>query len=281
MKRIVKTYADAPQHWVGNGFPVRTLFSYNTAANISPFLLLDYAGPMDFAPSPHPRGVEMHPHRGFETVSIVYQGEVEHRDTAGNQGRIGPGDVQWMTAARGVLHEEKHGRAFSETGGTLEMVQLWVNLPAKHKMSAPRYQEITDRMIPVIRLDGDGSIARIIAGELAGVNGPAHTFTPIHLWDLRLKAGLATELKLPIGFNTHLLVLKGSVTANGQTLRGPELVSFETGGEKILLNVIEETVLLVMSGEPIDEPLSGQGPFVMNTRDEISQAFSDFRDGKF
>lgn len=282
MKQILKTYSDAPRHWVGNGFPVRTMFSYNNAGDISPFLLLDYAGPADFSPASSPRGVEMHPHRGFETVTIVYQGEVEHRDTAGNQGHIGPGDVQWMTAARGVLHEEKHGRAFNEKGGTLEMVQLWVNLPAKHKMSAPRYQEITSATIPLLGLDGKGSHARIITGELAGVSGPARTFTPIQLWDLRLKAGTATELKLPDGFNTHLLVLKGGLAVNGkQNLTGPVLASFERAGENISLRATEDATLLLMSGQPIDEPIAGQGPFVMNTHAEIDQAFADFRAGRF
>jgi redox-sensitive bicupin YhaK (pirin superfamily) len=251
-------------------------------ADISPFLLLDYAGPADFPPSSKSRGVEQHPHRGFETVTIVYQGEVEHRDTAGNQGRIGPGDVQWMTAAKGILHEEKHGRAFTEKGGTLEMVQLWVNLPAKDKMSAPRYQEILDSMIPAVKLGGDGSIARIIAGEYNGAKGPAMTFTPVNLWDLRLKAGHRTELKLPDGFRTLLLVLKGSIVINdSETIGAAGLALFEREGERIALEAGEDSTLLVMNGRPIDEPIVGHGPFVMNTREEINQAMADFRSGSF
>ena len=283
MKKLSRIYRAPDAHWVGDGFPVRTMFSYNThGSDVSPFLLLDYAGPADFPPSSAPRGVEQHPHRGFETVTIVYQGEVEHRDTAGNQGRIGPGDVQWMTAARGILHEEMHGRAFTEKGGALEMVQLWVNLPAKDKMSAPRYQEILDGTIPVVELDGEGSIARVIAGEYDGAKGPAQTFTPIDLWDLRLKAGSRTELRLPDGFTTLLLVLKGSILMNDSEAAGTaELALFEREGERIALQAREDSTLLVMSGQPIDEPVVGYGPFVMNTREEIGQAMTDFHAGRF
>lgn len=283
MKKVSRLYRAAEAHWVGDGFPVRTMFSYNThGPDISPFLLLDYAGPADFPPSPTPRGVEQHPHRGFETVTIVYQGEVEHRDSAGNAGRIGPGDVQWMTAARGILHEEMHGRAFTERGGTLEMVQLWVNLPAKDKMSVPRYQEITDAAIPAVTLGGEGSLARIIAGEYDGTKGPARTFTPINLWDLRLKAGSRTELTLPEGFTTLLLVLKGKILMNDSEAAGTaELALFERKGERIALEARDDATVLVMSGQPIDEPVVGHGPFVMNTREEISQAMADFRAGRF
>ncbi len=283
MKKLSRVYRATDAHWVGDGFPVRTMFSYNThGSDISPFLLLDYAGPAAFPPSSGRRGVQQHPHRGFETVTIVYQGEVEHRDTAGNRGRIGPGDVQWMTAARGILHEEMHGRALSERGGTLEMVQLWVNLPAKDKMTAPRYQEIRDSTIPAVKLGSDGGIARIIAGEYNGTKGPARTFTPIDLWDLRLKAGRRTEMNVPHGFTTILLVLKGTVLVNDSEAVGTaELALFEREGGGISLAAEEETTLLVMSGQPIDEPVMGQGPFVMNTREEISQAMADFRAGRF
>lgn len=283
MKRVSRLYRAAETHWVGDGFPVRTMFSYNThGSDISPFLLLDYAGPADFPPSSKPRGVEQHPHRGFETVTIVYRGEVEHRDTAGNQGRIGPGDVQWMTAARGILHEEMHGRAFTETGGVLQMVQLWVNLPAKDKMSAPRYQQILDSMIPAVKLDGDGSIARIIAGTYGDTTGPARTFTPVDLWDLRLMAGRRTELKLSDGFTTLLLVLEGGILINdSEAAGGAELALFERAGERIAIEAREDSTFLVMSGRPIDEPVVGYGPFVMNTREEISQAMADFRAGRF
>jgi redox-sensitive bicupin YhaK (pirin superfamily) len=283
MKKLARVYRTADSHWVGNGFPVRSVFSYNRhGADISPFLLLDYAGPAEFPPASGRRGVEQHPHRGFETVTIVYQGEVEHRDTAGNEGRIGPGDVQWMTAARGILHEEMHGRAFTEKGGTLEMVQLWVNLPARHKMSAPGYQEIFDAAIPAVPLGADGSRVRIIAGDYNGTKGPARTFTPVNLWDLRLAAGRRTELTLPDGFTTLLFVLKGRVLVNRTEVVGTaELAMFEREGRDIALEAEEETTVLVLSGEPIDEPVVGYGPFVMNTRAEIGQAMADFQAGRF
>ena len=283
MKKLSRVHRPAEAHWVGDGFPVRSMMSYNTqGAEISPFLLLDHAGPAEFPPATRPRGVEMHPHRGFETVTIVYRGEVEHRDTAGNQGRIGPGDVQWMTAAKGILHEEKHGRAFTEAGGTLEMVQLWVNLPAKHKMSAPRYQEIRDATIPVVTLGGDGSIARIIAGDYDGTKGPARTFTPVNLWDLRLTAGNRTTLTLPDGDTTILLVLQGRVAVNGdETVSAGELALFERAGEQVVLEAGADSIVLAMGGQPIDEPIVGYGPFVMNTRAEIGQAMADFQAGRF
>jgi quercetin 2,3-dioxygenase len=283
MKQLSKVFRAAEGHWVGDGFPVRTMFSYGThGADISPFLLLDYAGPTEFSPSSQPRGVGQHPHRGFETVTIVYQGEVEHKDTAGNQGSIGPGDVQWMTAAKGILHEEMHGRAFTENGGTLEMVQLWVNLPAKDKMSEPRYQEILSASIPTVKLGDNGSFARIIAGEFEGTTGPALTFTPVNLWDLRLKAGNTIELNIPDGFSTTMLVQNGNVRLNGsETVGAAELALFEHEGERIGVEALEDTTVLVMGGEPIDEPISGHGPFVMNTRKEIFQAVSDFQAGRF
>ena len=283
MKKLSRVHRAAEAHCVGDGFPVRSMMSYNTeGAEISPFLLLDHAGPAEFPPATRPRGVEMHPHRGFETVTIVYRGEVEHRDTAGNQGRIGPGDVQWMTAAKGILHEEMHGRAFTEAGGTLEMVQLWVNLPAKHKMSAPRYQEIRDATIPVVTLGDDGSIARIIAGDYNGTKGPARTFTPVNLWDLRLTAGNRTTLALPDGDTTILLVLQGSVAVNGEeTVSAGELALFERAGEQVVLEAGTDSIVLAMGGRPIDEPIVGYGPFVMNTRAEIGQAMADFQAGRF
>lgn len=281
MKKLSRIYRGTETHWVGNGFPVSTIFSYNEqGSDISPFLLLDYAGPAEFSPSVTPHGVGLHPHRGFETVTIVYQGEVEHRDTAGNEGRIGPGDVQWMTAARGILHEEMHGRAFTEKGGTLEMVQLWVNLPAKDKMSAPRYQGILDRMIPAVKLGG--GTARIIAGEYRGVEGPAKTFTPINLWNVRLKAGDRTELSLPDGFTTALFVLKGRLLTNGaETIRKSELALFEREGTGVNLEAEEDSTVLVLNGKPIEEPIVGHGPFVMNTREEIKQALADYHAGRF
>lgn len=270
---------DNGKHWVGDGFPVASLFSYGRDEHISPFLLLDYAGPAEFPPSNTPRGVEFHPHRGFETVTIIYDGEVEHKDTAGNAGKIGVGDVQWMTAASGVLHEEKHSDVFTRKGGRLEMVQLWVNLPSKHKMDAPRYQEILNRNIPVT--EGDGFSMRVIAGEFNATKGAANTFTPVHLYDIRLKAGHALSLPVQNGFNAALLVMEGDVTVAGENLHPAELAIFRPEGDNITLTAAGDAKMLFMAGEPINEPIAGKGPFVMNTEEEISQAYNDFRSGKF
>lgn len=282
MKKVTRVNRSTGMHWVGDGFPVSTLFSYGSqATEISPFLMLDYAGPADFEPTDIPRGVGMHPHRGFETVTVVYQGEVEHKDNAGNSGTIGPGDVQWMTAASGILHEEKHSREFTEKGGTLEMIQLWVNLPAKDKMSKPRYQEIMSSDIPVITLPDNSGELRLIAGKYDGENGAADTHTPINLWDVRLNSG-QTDLLVPDGHNTMLLVLSGSVTVNGEeTLNEKEIALFEREGDSISLETNENAIVLLMSGEPINEPIAGQGPFVMNTHEEIRTAMSDYGAGRF
>lgn len=282
-KKITSIQRGVSDQWVGDGFPVRTLLSYNSiGSDISPFLLLDYAGPANFEPSDLQRGVGMHPHRGFETVTIVYQGEVEHKDTAGNSGKIGPGDIQWMTAARGILHEERHSKAFTQQGGMLEMIQLWVNLPAKDKLSTPHYQEILNEKIPVVALPNQAGNARIIAGQFNEITGPARTFTPINLWDLRLKGGSEVNLAVPDGFNTAMLVLNGNVTINGEEeLHNKELALFESFGSEINLFAVEDTILLMINGEPINEPISGYGPFVMNTNTEISQAIRDFKHGLF
>jgi quercetin 2,3-dioxygenase len=273
----IKRSSDA--HWVGDGFPVRTVFDYSMA-EFSPFLLLDYAGPAKFDPSPEPRGVGWHPHRGFETVSIAYEGEVEHEDTAGNRGRIGPGDVQWMTAGAGLLHKEMHGSALTKNGGTFELVQLWVNLPAKSKMVAPRYQELVDAAIPSVDLPGGGRV-RVIAGEFDGHKGPAKTFTPINLWDVRLPAGSSTALNLREGHTTLVFVLKGKVVVNGTETAGEaELVRFEREGSTVTLAAEADAKILVLDGEPIDEPVVGYGPFVMNTQQEIRQAIADYNEGK-
>lgn len=280
MKTLAGIVRDADPHWVGNGFPVRTLFSYQpNAARVSPFLLLDYAGPAAFEPSGEPRGVGEHPHRGFETVTIVYQGELEHRDSAGNSGKIGPGDVQWMTAASGVVHEEWHERGFARKGGVLEMVQLWVNLPAKDKMSPPGYQEILDRQIPRVPL-GDGSSVRVIAGEFGGAKGPARTFTPITVLDLRLAAGDEAEIPVPDGDNALVLVLNGKVAVGGESVGRAELAAFDRAGDGIAIKAEEDSTLLVLAGTPIDEPVFGQGPFVMNTPEEIVRAIRDYREGR-
>ena len=283
MKKILGVYSAPHQHWVGDGFPVRSLFSYNAMGqHISPFLLLDHAGPMKFEPSTKPRGVGEHPHRGFETVTIVYEGEVEHRDSTGAGGKIGPGDVQWMTAAAGIIHEEFHSREFTNKGGTLEMVQLWVNLPAKDKMAAPGYQTLLDANIPVVTLpDGAGKV-RVIAGEYAGHRGPAHTFTPIDVWDVRLSAGHSANFEVPQGRTLALIVLHGSVLVNGnQAARESQMVLFDRSGDEIAIEASNDASVLLLSGEPIDEPIVGYGPFVMNTEAEIQQAFTDFNSGRF
>ncbi len=282
MKKLIRVQSAPAPHWVGNGFPVRSLFSHHShGEQISPFLLLDYAGPAEFPPSDEPRGVGEHPHRGFETVTIVYQGELEHRDSAGNHGRIGPGDVQWMTAARGVVHEEWHEQAFTKRGGTLEMVQLWVNLPAKDKMSPPRYQEILNQQIPTVALESGGSV-RVIAGEFKGTTGPAKTFTPVSVLDVRLSANGRTELSLTDGHTTLVAVLKGKVMLNGSAQASPgDLVIFERHGDAITVDAKEDAVLLVLGGQPINEPVASYGPFVMNTEQEIRTAIRDFQSGRF
>lgn len=283
MKNIIGIYTSPRTHWVGDGFPVRTLFSYdNLAKHISPFLLLDHAGPAEFTPTTERRGVGQHPHRGFETVTIVYKGEVEHRDSTGSGGRIGPGDVQWMTAASGILHEEFHSEEFARTGGTLEMVQLWVNLPARDKMADAGYQTILDGDIPNLPLKDKAGSLRLIAGEFEGHTGPARTFTPIDVWDLRLNGGKLLTLDLHEGRNTALVVLRGTVEVNGlELMREGQLALFERDGHQLSLEANDDAVVLLLSGEPIDEPIVGHGPFVMNSEQEIHQAFADFQSGRF
>lgn len=283
MKKLIGIYTSPRGHWVGDGFPVRTLFSYDSLGkHISPFLLLDHAGPAEFTPTEQRRGVGQHPHRGFETVTIVYDGEVEHRDSTGAGGTIGPGDVQWMTAAKGILHEEFHSPAFARRGGALEMVQLWVNLPAKDKMAEAGYQTIVDADIPVLPLANDAGQLRLIAGEFAGASGPARTFTPIDVWDLRLNPGKPVTLDLHAGRNTSLAILRGTLLINGQEIaRQGQLALFERDGRQVTLESHDDAKVLLLSGEPIDEPIVGHGPFVMNTEQEIHQAFADFQSGKF
>ncbi|MHB8534887.1 MAG: pirin family protein [Sulfuricaulis sp.] len=281
-KKLHRVLRDADRHWVGDGFPVRSLFSYPDLGSVlSPFLLLDYAGPVEFPPTEKRLGVGEHPHRGFETVTIVYEGEVEHRDSSGGGGSIGPGDVQWMTAASGLVHEEFHGRHFAKHGGKFEMVQLWVNLPAKDKMTAPRYQGILNSRIPVVKLPQDRGSARVIAGEFAGAKGPAQTFTPIHVWDLRLAGDRRTDLAVPDGWTTALVVLKGALRVNGsETIGAAEVAVFERAGENICIDDANGVTALLLSGKPIDEPIVGSGPFVMNTPQEIRQAMADYQNGR-
>jgi redox-sensitive bicupin YhaK (pirin superfamily) len=283
MKNIIGIYTSPRTHWVGDGFPVRTLFSYdNLGQHISPFLLLDHAAPAEFTPTTERRGVGQHPHRGFETVTIVYKGELEHRDSTGSGGKIGPGDVQWMTAASGIIHEEFHSQEFARRGGTLEMVQLWVNLPAKDKMADAGYQTILDGDIPSLPLKDNAGSLRLIAGEFDGHTGPARTFTPVDVWDLRLNGGKLLTLDLHEGRNTALVVLRGTVQVNGQELaREGQLALFERDGHQLSLEANGDAVVLLLSGEPIDEPIVGHGPFVMNSEQEIHQAFADFQSGRF
>ena len=281
-KKVVGVYSAPHQHWVGDGFPVRSLFTYNSHGKyLSPFLLLDYAGPMKFEPAERPRGVGEHPHRGFETVTIVYQGEVSHRDSTGAGGTIGPGDVQWMTAASGILHEEFHSQEFTRKGGILEMVQLWVNLPAADKMSNPKYQDILDRDIPSVPLPDDAGTVRVIAGEFNGHRGPAETFTPVEMWDVRLKHGRQAEFSFVEGRTLALVVLRGNVTINDEAVHEAQFVLLDAAERDVFLDASDEATLLVLSGEPLNEPVVGRGPFVMNTEIEIRQAIQDFNSGRF
>lgn len=282
VKQLRSIQRNSGGHWVGNGFPVRTLFSYSQFGSaLSPFLLFDYAGPTTFPPTTERLGVGEHPHRGFETVTIVYDGEVEHRDSSGGGGSIGPGDVQWMTAASGVVHEEFHGTGFAKRGGAFEMVQLWVNLPAQDKMTTPRYQGILSKQIPVVTLPENQGSVRVIAGEFAGNAGPAKTFTPIHLWDMRLNGNQTIEIELPDGYTSALVVLKGAIKINdSEPIHVAEFGLLERAGETVRIDTLEVAIVLLLSSEPINEPILGSGPFVMNTAEEIRQAMRDYQSGK-
>lgn len=282
MKQVAFIKRSNGSHWVGDGFPVQNIFSYNDIAEkISPFLMMDHAGPTVFPPTQQKLGVGQHPHRGFETVTIVYQGGVSHRDSSGGGGTIGPGDVQWMTAASGLIHEEFHSEDFARKGGPFEMIQLWVNLPAKDKMAAPGYQGITTEKIINVSLANDAGIARIIAGNLGNAKGAAQTFTPMNVWDLRLNAGRMLSLTLPSGHTAALYVLSGGLTVGTQTVRAAEMVVMEREGTELVAEITEDAVVLLLSGEPLNESIVGHGPFVMNTRAEIMQAIQDYNSGKF
>jgi len=283
MKKIARIQKSAPAHWVGNGFHVNSLFFYEQDAEaLSPFLMLDYGSPKSFAPSMQPRGVGQHPHRGFETVTVAYQGEIEHHDSEGNRGTIGPGDVQWMTAASGIVHEEWLSPKFNASGGVLEMAQLWVNLPAKYKMTAPRYQEIVKAQIPTV-VDEGGARLQVVAGEYAGQRGPAMTYSPINVWDTQISAGQTLNLTVKDGYTTLFAVLKGIVRVNDtQTVASPALVILDREGTEAKLEALgTDVTVLVLNGEPLHEPVVGYGPFVMNTEAEIMQAMQDFQSGRF
>jgi redox-sensitive bicupin YhaK (pirin superfamily) len=282
MKKVISIRRSEGTHWVGDGFPVQTIFSYNDRAQeLSPFLMMDYGGPQHFPPTTKKRGVGEHPHRGFETVTIVYSGEVEHRDSAGGGGKIGPGDVQWMTAASGLVHEEFHGAEFAAKGGALEMIQLWVNLPARDKGAPPRYQGITKTQIPSVNLTHHAGTLRVIAGEFEGHVGPARTFSPINLWDVHSKKGSTTTFQVAADFTASIFILKGQLKlSETQTLGAAELAVFETAGTEIQFESLEDTTFLLLNGKPLNEPIVGYGPFVMNTNEEIKQAFEDYQSGR-
>ena len=282
MKKVLGIY-DAPAgHWVGNGFPVRSLFSYTHGQHVSPFLLLDYAGPAEFTPTTERRGVGEHPHRGFETVTLVYAGEVEHRDSTGHGGVIGPGDVQWMTAGGGILHEEFHSRSYAAKGGPFEMVQLWVNLPAKDKLTAPTYQTLLDRDIPNVALPQGAGTLRVVAGAYENRHGPAHTHSPLDVWDVRLRQGHGVRFAFAKGRTVALVVLHGTVQVNdADIVREAQFALLDREAGEVVLEANNDVILLVLSGEPLNEPIAGYGPFVMNDEAQIAEAFDDLRAGRF
>jgi redox-sensitive bicupin YhaK (pirin superfamily) len=269
---------------VGDGFHVSNYFPSATESQkrMSPFFLLDYQKPEAFAPTTRRRGVGTHPHRGFETVTIAYQGSIAHRDSAGNGGVIGPGEVQWMTAGGGILHNEFHEEDFARTGGILHMMQIWVNLPRKHKLTAPKYQALTERSIEVVPLADHKGVVRVISGVYEDTRGPAETFSPAHMLDLRLEPGAEVRLPTPRDYNTALLVLQGQVTANGsKPVSAGEFILFKNDGDEVVVESLTESIVMFLSGAPIDEPLVHYGPFVMNSVDEINQAIEDFNSGGF
>lgn len=286
MRNVKKVYKATSQHWVGDGFLVQPLFSHmGDDRGTNPFLMLDYAAPYHFEPnhSHGAHGVGEHPHKGFETVTIAYQGEVAHRDSTGGGGVIKAGDVQWMTAGAGVMHEEFHSEAFSKTGGMFEMVQLWVNLPAKDKNVPARYQHLAKENIPVLQLPNDSGSVRLIAGEMDNTNGAADTFTEMNVWDVVVNAGKTMTLSIPTNHNLSMVVLRGDATFNGNDRAGAgQLVSFDNNSDTVQIQAGDaEVKILLLSGVPIDEPVVGYGPFVMNTAEEIREAINDYKRGNF
>ncbi|RXK52363.1 pirin family protein [Aquirufa rosea] len=283
-KTVELVYPPGEVHFVGDGFRVHNFIPSRYGLDMqrmSPFIMLDYGSKHYFSPSEHARGVGVHPHRGFETVTIAYKGRVAHHDSSGGGGIIGEGDVQWMTAASGVLHKEYHEETFSAEGGDFQMVQLWVNLPAKDKMSTPKYQAISNQEIVKVDL-GESGLVEVIAGEYQGQKGPAYTFTPVHMYNAKLKAGAQSKFSFPANYNTCLLVIEGAASVNGSVdVPLDHLALMANAGEEFTLEAKEDSVVLILSGEPILEPIAAHGPFVMNTRQEIMQAFEDFNAGKF
>lgn len=283
IRSVEEVIAPPPAHMVGDGFRVHNFFpgSISGKKRMSPFFLMDYGAKIEFSPSEEPRGVSVHPHRGFETVTIAYHGRIAHHDSAGNSGIIGEGDVQWMTAGSGLLHKEYHEKEFSRQGGLFQMVQLWVNLPAKHKSTPPKYQEITHGMMGVYPLPGDNGRIEIIAGAYNGVKGPAYTFTPMHVYNARLKKGAKATLDFPLHFNTGLLVAEGSISIGDTHVPADHFVLFANDGEWINMQASEDAIVLVLSGEPIDEPIAAYGPFLLNTWQEVEQAIEEANSGKY
>lgn len=284
IKTIEAIIAPPPPHMVGDGFRVHNFFPNSRLIDkkrMSPFFLLDYNSKVEFSPREIPRGVSVHPHRGFETVTIAYHGKVAHHDSAGNSGIIGEGDVQWMTAASGLLHKEYHEKEFSRQGGLFQMVQLWVNLPAKYKMTSPKYQEITRNKIGKYNLANEKGVIEVIAGEYKNVKGAASTFTPMHVYNARLKKDAEAVMNFPANFNTGILVIEGSAIINEKQVDADHFVLFKNDGESVQIKTTEDAILLVLSGEPIDEPIAQYGPFLMNTWQELEQAIEDVNAGKF
>ena len=287
--RTIHQVSDATLTTVGDGFNIRRPLPSRSVRQVSPFLLLDHAGPQHIAPTTGaPGGVDQHPHRGFETVTVLYQGALEHRDNQGNYGKLRAGDVQWMTAGRGIIHEEKHAADFAATGGTLELIQLWVNLPAEHKMTDPAYQDIAESDIPVVDLDG-GRL-RVVAGSYEGTEGAATTFTDLNLWDAQLDAGSEIELPMPNTHQVSIYLRSGSLVITNpeeDSEREPRAIlpgqlAVLTGtGDRLAIRAMEHSELLILTGEPINEPVATYGPFVMNTQREIMQALEDYREGRF
>ena len=282
-KTIEAIIAPPAPHMVGDGFRVHGFFPGDKIdkKRMSPFFLMDYNSKVEFAPRDEPRGVGVHPHRGFETVTIAYHGRIAHHDSAGNSGIIGEGDVQWMTAASGLLHKEYHEESFSRTGGLFQMVQLWVNLPARHKMTPPKYQEITHGMMGNHVIADNKGVIEVIAGEYKNIKGPASTFTPLHVYNARLIKDANIELNFPPTYNTGILVVEGSAVVNGEKVSTDHFVLFKNDGELISIEANEDAILLILSGEPIDEPIAQYGPFLMNTQEELQQAIRDVSAGKF
>lgn len=284
-KNIELVFSPPSPHFVGDGFRVHNFIpgaQRLSMERMTPFILLDYNSKFYFPPSEKPRGVGVHPHKGFETVTIAYKGGVAHHDSSGGGGVIGVGDVQWMTAASGILHKEYHEENFSKAGGDFQMVQLWVNLPAKDKKSPPKYQSLVNADMSKVELPDNAGLVEVIAGEYQGVKGSASTFTPMHLLNAKLNKGGFADFEFPANYNTALLVIEGNITVNGnEKIPVDNFALFENKGETFRVVANENSLVLVLSGEPINEPIAAHGPFVMNTRQELVQAFEDFNAGKF